>query len=43
MGTHAQSSAMATGAIPVSHEHKPVLVVLDLMLPGRDGLDLRSF
>jgi two-component system response regulator BaeR len=35
------------GAIPALREHEPVLVVLDLMLPGRDGLsicrELRSF
>ena len=34
-------------AIPALREHEPVLVVLDLMLPGRDGLsicrELRSF
>ena len=35
------------GAIPALREREPVLVVLDLMLPGRDGLsicrELRSF
>lgn len=35
------------GAIPAVRAHAPVLVVLDLMLPGRDGLsicrELRSF
>ena len=35
------------GAIPALRDHEPVLVVLDLMLPGRDGLsicrELRSF
>lgn len=35
------------GAIPALREHEPVLVVLDLMLPGRDGLsicrELRTF
>jgi two-component system, OmpR family, response regulator MtrA len=32
----------ATGdrALPMMHEHRPELVLLDLMLPGKDGIDV---
>src|SRR5690606_21497011 len=32
--------ASGTDAMPAIQQHAPDLVVLDLMLPGRDGLDI---
>jgi two-component system response regulator MtrA len=33
-------SATGTDAIPVFEKHKPDLVLLDLMLPGKNGIDI---
>jgi two-component system response regulator BaeR len=39
-GFEAFSLANGTEAVPWIREHKPNLVLLDLMLPGRDGMDI---
>jgi len=39
-GFESFSLANGTEAVPWIREHKPDLVLLDLMLPGRDGMDI---
>jgi two-component system, OmpR family, response regulator BaeR len=39
-GFESFSLANGTEAVPWIREHKPDLVLLDLMLPGRDGMDV---
>jgi len=39
-GFEVRLTADGTAAVPVIHDYKPDLVLLDLMLPGKDGMEI---